>query len=350
MAEEKRVSFPFDYKEIEPEEKAKNKRLFNYPNIDFIRVGPKGYVMLRPYLKHAEDIYNLPIRPSDVFVASYQRSGTTWTQELVWLISNNFDYATALAAPITHRYPFLEIYMYFDEWRKNSLKNIDKVDSIEKKEKLLKMLEVMAQPVTEKLAAMPSPRFIKTHLPMCFLPPTIVDTAKMLYIARDPRDIAVSSYHHARLFKVLDFAGEFKDFWNLFINGRYILTPYFEHVKEAWNMRHHPNMLFLFYEELKKDLPAVIRRVAAFLNKQVTEKQMTKLCEHLSFDNFKKNKAVNYEDLREFDVFTPNETFIRKGKTNGWRDYFDDEMTQQAEKWIQDNLRDTDLRFPHMKH
>lgn len=36
------------------------------------------------------------------------------------------------------------------------------------------------------------------------------------------------------------------------------------------------------------------------------------------------------------------------GKAGGWRDHFDEEMTAQAENWIAENLRDTDLRFPHM--
>ncbi|KAJ8727195.1 hypothetical protein PYW08_015592 [Mythimna loreyi] len=348
MGENKRLSFPFDVEETEPEEKSEIKRLFNYPKIDLTRVGPKGYVMPRPYIEQAENIYNLSIRPSDVFVASFQRAGTTWTQELVWLVANDFDYETALSVPINHRYPFLEIYMLFTEWRNDCLKNVDIMKSKEQKEKLFKMLEVNSQPVTEKLEAMPSPRFIKTHLPMSFLPPTIVDTAKVIYVARDPRDIAVSCYHHARLLKILDFVGEFKDFWKLFVNDCFIRTPYFEHVKEAWNMRHHPNMLFLFYEELTKDLPAVVRRVANFLGKEVTPKQMARLCDHLSFENFKKNKSVNYEDLREVDAVTPNETFIRKGKVNGWRDYFDKDMAQQAKRWIEDNLRGTDLRFPHV--
>ncbi|KAJ8722505.1 hypothetical protein PYW07_003685 [Mythimna separata] len=348
MGENKRLRFPFDFKEITEEEKLEIKRLFNYPKIDLIRVGPKDYLMPRAYIEHAENIYNLPIRSSDVYVASFQRAGTTWTQELVWLLANDFDYETALSVPITHRYPFLEIYMLYTEWRKDCLANIDKVESIEKKERILKMLEVMCQPVTEKLAAMPSPRFIKTHLPMSFLPPNIVDTAKVIYIARDARDIAVSSYHHARLFRVLDFIGEFKDFWDIFRSDRFIQSPYFEHVKEAWNLRHHPNMLFLFYEELAKDLPAVVRRVADFLGKEVTEEQMTRLCDHLSFENFKKNKAVNYEDLKEFDIVSPKENFIRRGKAHGWHDYFDEEMTQQADQWIEDSLRDTDLRFPNV--
>lgn len=37
------------------------------------------------------------------------------------------------------------------------------------------------------------------------------------------------------------------------------------------------------------------------------------------------------------------------GKAGGWSDYFDEEMTAEANKWIADNLRDTDLRFPHMQ-
>lgn len=29
-------------------------------------------------------------------------------------------------------------------------------------------------------------------------------------------------------------------------------TPFFDHLIEAWDKRHNPNMLFLFYEELSK--------------------------------------------------------------------------------------------------
>jgi len=29
-------------------------------------------------------------------------------------------------------------------------------------------------------------------------------------------------------------------------------APYWSHVIEGWDHRHHPNMLFLFYEEMNK--------------------------------------------------------------------------------------------------
>lgn len=37
------------------------------------------------------------------------------------------------------------------------------------------------------------------------------------------------------------------------------------------------------------------------------------------------------------------------GKAGGWRDYFDEEMALEADKWMEKNLSDTDLRFPHLK-
>ena len=48
---------------------------------------------------------------------------------------------------------------------------------------------------------------------------------------------------------------------------------------------------------MKQDLAAVIRKTASFLGKTLSEDDVTRLQEHLSFKNMKSNKAVNKEDL-----------------------------------------------------
>ncbi|XP_075992915.1 sulfotransferase 1C4-like [Anticarsia gemmatalis] len=300
-------------------------------------------------MKDAANIYNMPLRSTDVFVGSYQRSGTTWVQELVWLLANDLDYATATNVPLQRRYRFLEMFMMVE---------LDQIDEFiecvygpDADVKTLKpFLTQTGTPTSGMIAAMPEskPRFIKTHLPMSLLNPKLLDTAKMVYVARDPRDVAVSSFHFAKFFKIMHFPGGFKELWSLFQKGLFILCPIFEHVKDAWALRNQPNMLFLFYEDLSKDLPASIRKVADFLGKSLNQEQMDRLCDHLSIENFKKNKSINNEGLREYGILDSDETFIRKGKAGGWRDYFDEEMTQQAEQWIANNLRDTDLRYPSM--
>lgn len=74
------------------------------------------------------------------------------------------------------------------------------------------------QPGYEWAENMSSPRHFKTHLPLSLLPPDLLSTSKVIYVARNPKDVAVSYYHHNRLLKVHDYVGDFETYWNLFEN------------------------------------------------------------------------------------------------------------------------------------
>ncbi|XP_049875152.1 sulfotransferase 1A3-like isoform X2 [Pectinophora gossypiella] len=323
----------YKVKPFTEEEYAKHNKVYCNHHRKFIRVGPKGYVLPTGWLDHSEDVRTLPLRPDDIFVASFPRSGTTWTQELVWLIAIDMDFEKAKSIPLTTRYPFLEDFM-FRPW--------DAVKDPDEK----KRLESAMRPAPEVLASTPSPRFIKSHLPMSLLPEGTLDTARVVYVARDPRDVAVSCYHFFKSFKENGLTVPFKDYHELFINNLETWAPFFDHVKEAWYQRNHPNMLFLFYEELSKDLGSVARRVADFLGKQYTNEQYARLLDHLKFDNFQKNTAVDLVNLRALGLLEDKgQNFIRKGKAGGWRDNYDEEMIRRTEQWMADNLRDMDLRF-----
>lgn len=53
--------------------------------------------------------------------------------------------------------------------------------------------------------------------------------------------------------------------------------------------------------------------MADFYGKTLSEEQVEELAQHLNIDNFKKNKAVNMQDLKDAGVFRPDGAFIRKG-------------------------------------
>lgn len=84
-------------------------------------------------------------------------------------------------------------------------------------EQNLKLLELVTEPGTLQLARIPSQRFIKTHLPMTLLPPKVLDTSRVVYVARDPRDVVVSFYHLNRLIRTQGYVGDFKTYWNYFV-------------------------------------------------------------------------------------------------------------------------------------
>ena len=53
--------------------------------------------------------------------------------------------------------------------------------------------------------------------------------------------------------------------------------------------------------------------MASFLGKKPTEEQLIKLTNHLRFDSFKKNEAVNNEKYKEMGIFEKEGHFIRNG-------------------------------------
>ncbi|XP_063531414.1 luciferin sulfotransferase-like [Cydia strobilella] len=268
----------------------------------------------------------MAVRPDDVWVTGFPRSGTTFTQELVWQVANECDFDTASKIPLMTRYMFLE--------------GVMTVNFIQSRQK-----EVVTEPIYTHTAvhAAPSPRFIKTHAPFSLLPANLLDTTKVVYIARDPRDVAISNYQFVK--KLRHYSGDLKSYCNLFFNDLALFSPLLPHVKEAWELRHHPNMMFIFYEDMLKDVPLYIKRLADFLDKKLTDEQIVKLSEHLSFENFKNNKSVNPTWIAKSG--NPDaEGFIRKGKSGAWREQFDEEMAAQAQRWMRENLAGSDLRFP----
>jgi hypothetical protein len=64
---------------------------------------------------------------------------------------------------------------------------------------------------------------------------------------------------------------------------------------------------------MSQDIKGTIRKIANHYGKQVTEDQIKILADHLHIDNFRKNNAVNLEELPFTKVQNPKASFIREG-------------------------------------
>lgn len=85
--------------------------------------------------------------------------------------------------------------------------------------------------------------------------------------------------------------------------------------------------------------------MAKFLGKTYTNEEINKVAEYLDIQNFRNNPMVNYSELKACGIIK-KENFVRKGVSGDWKNVFTPEINAKAEKWIEENLRDTDLRFP----
>lgn len=276
---------------------------------------PEPCCLNKKFTQYAELIKNYEVRPDDVWLVTYPKSGTTWCQEMVWLVCNDLDYEKARNVSLSKRFPFIDI-------------------------TALRDLPAGVDPYADSLT-MSSPRFIKSHLPVALLPDQLWTVKpKLVYVRRNPKAVAVSYYHHSVMFH--NYKGTMDQFVESFIKELEYYSPYHKHVLEFHNLDYGDNLLHLCYEDMKRDLKSTLRKVCQFFNKSYSEQQLNQLEAHLSFDSMKNNKAVNAQDWVEFQLQSTNRAdrlgdrnfrFIRRGESHGWKSELSAEQVRDLDEW-----------------
>ena len=72
------------------------------------------------------------------------------------------------------------------------------------------------------IPSMPSPRILTTHVLFRQIPGLLnTPKCKIIYITRNPRDVAVSFYnHHVKLSQYYHYDGAWEDYFHLFVDGQ----------------------------------------------------------------------------------------------------------------------------------
>ena len=183
-------------------------------------------------------------RPTDVFVTPYGKSGTTWLQQIVHGLRTRGDLEFD---DISRVVPWLET--AYDL-------GLD-LDAAQKAE----------------------PRAFKSHLSWHEIP----KGAAYIVSLRNPKDVLVSGYRFMEgwwfepgTIAIDEWARE------SFMNpeeGK----GYWVHLISWWEQRERDDVLLLAYEQMKRDLPGTIRRVAAFIGTELDEELLEIVTRQSSF-------------------------------------------------------------------
>lgn len=238
-------------------------------------------------------------RDGDIVVATWAKSGTTWTQQIVSQLI--FDGREDLNVPVLS--PWLD-------------------------------LRIMPKEAIEAVRQQPHRRVVKTHLPADAM--VISPKARYIYIGRDGRDAAWSAYNHLANFKpeVYDMfnsmpgrvgpelnppPGSVHAFYrDWFARDGHPLWPFWENVRSWWQLRHLPNVMLMHFSDMKRDLPGAVRRIADFLDIAPDEATFARVVEHSSFDWMKRNAHLA-APLGGAIWEGGASTFINKGTNGRWQ-------------------------------
>lgn len=132
-----------------------------------------------------------------------------------------------------------------------------------------------------------------------------------------------------------------------------IYAPFNDHVLDYWNKRNDDNVLFLFYEDMKKSMRNVVEETMTFLGKKYSQQEIDTLCKHLSVESMRANPSCNNDtlverakSLNENGKIAGNFQFIRKGEVGSFQDEFSKETNIKFDKFLeQPNLRENHFYF-----
>jgi Sulfotransferase domain len=227
---------------------------------------------------------NLTVFPDDVFLVSYPRSGNTWTRFLIGNLVHQDEPVTF--TNIESRIP--EIYFNPDH----------------------------------RMRRLPRPRILKSH--ECFQP----HYRQIIYIVRDPRDVAVSFYHHNVKAGNIPDNYPMEDFVPRFIDAEFDTRwgSWADHV-QSWILlrQNRPEFLLLRYEDMQRDAMHGLARIAQFLHKcsfRPIDVSSEKLQRAVDLSSPESMRALEKEQGADW-ILTKrtrhDKPFVRSAKAGTWK-------------------------------
>jgi hypothetical protein len=215
-------------------------------------------------------------RADDIHISPFKRSGTTWTQMILFQLLSDGD-----VDKIAHMYEFSPYPFY----------------------------ELRTLGTAERIDRLPSPRVIKSHEAFQNIHHPL---GRYIYVARDGMDVAVSAFHHHM--GVGNGPIPFDVFFDRFVTeGRWV-----KEVAEWWAQRDQPNVLFLTFRELTDNLASTVEKIARFCGLDLSPEKLASVVRNSSFANMKLHEAKfdHNEGIHWLLSQRKGASFIRKGKSS----------------------------------
>ncbi|XP_070589501.1 amine sulfotransferase-like [Erythrolamprus reginae] len=282
---------------MEPEDKS----LFKYKGFYFITglVSPENLDTLDSFKIHDDD----------TFIITYPKSGTIWTQNIVSLILYEGHRDGTENITLLRRAPWLEYDIFH-------------------------------------VYLCPSPRIISSHMPYYLIPKGLQNKkGKIIYVLRNPKDVLISNYHFHKLFLKVETPKDFDTFVEKFLAGRVYCSSWLDHVEGWYAHKGEFNILFLSYEEMKKDLRSSVLKICNFLGKKLTEKEVDDVVEKATFDNMKADSRANYTFVPHGFLDFSKGIFLRKGTIGDWKNNMTVAQNERFDRVFKERIEKLPFKF-----
>ncbi len=224
----------------------------------------------------------LKIFSDDVFLVSFPKSGNTWTRFLIANLIHPEKPAT-----------FGNIHELIPDPEGTPKRVFDRV---------------------------PRPRIIKSHT--CFDP----EYPRVIYVVRDPRDVALSQYHYHRKRRLIDDQYPIDTFVSRFLAGDTCSYGSWAENISTWLVarKNDPRFLLVRYEDLIEDTSRGLSKIADFLGAAVLRttvdsQRILQAVERSSANNMRKLEKRDSRVSSMTKTSRQDLPFVRAANAGGWK-------------------------------
>ncbi|KAI3943400.1 hypothetical protein MKW92_030278 [Papaver armeniacum] len=289
-----------------------------------------------PQLKGVAEFQNdFEAVDSDILLSTLPKSGTIWLKSMAFAIVNRARCPVSSAQhPLLTSNPHhlvhnIEYYQSFGTY--NSLSDF----------------------VSTQYSADTS-RLLATHMPYHSLPESLksrASSSKIVYLCRNPKDNFISLWNYLNK-RGPNITNPFpiEKAFELFCNGISLFGPVWDNVLGYWkaSLENPEKVLFLKYEDLKKEPRSHLKKLAEFLGFPFSvEEEKGEVIENilkLSSFEFMKSLSVNKEGSVNGLGFE-NKIFFRKGEVGDWKNQLTSSMVERIDRLFEEKLRGSGLVF-----
>ncbi|XP_009114137.1 cytosolic sulfotransferase 12 [Brassica rapa] len=260
-------------------------------------------------------------KDSDIILVTNPKSGTTWLKSLVFALINRHKFPVSSGDhPLLVTNPHL----------------------------LVPFMEgVYYESPDFDFSLLPFPRLMNTHISHLSLPESVKSSScKIVYCCRNPKDMFVSLWHFGKKLAPQETADyPIEKAVEAFCQGKFIAGPFWDHVLEYWyaSLENPNKVLFVTYEELKKQTEVEVKRIAEFIGCGFTAEEevseIVKLCSFESLSSLEVNKQGKLPNGIETNAF------FRKGETGGWRDTLSESLADAIDRTTEEKFGGSGLKF-----
>eukprot|EP00940_MAST-03C_sp_MAST-3C-sp2_P001684 g1684.t1 len=275
--------------------------------------------------RHKEVCAALKLDPSrDVWIATYPKCGTTWMQQIVLELTRHKTNANGTAEASGEKIDYHE-----SPWPEAMLLRKSDTHGPAYKGRTQEEMEACFR-WGGKAKGPRSLRFLKTHALYRHLPGIYgvskgADHGRAIVVTRNPKDACVSMFHHARRIPIFEYSGPFDDWVERWKRGEVESGCFWKWHAGWWTakLKSESTILWLFFEDMKKNPAIEIERVAKFLglDENLSAKDLKELVDRVV-------KATTFTKMKS----QYKSGHFRKGKSGGWREWFTPKQSEAYDR------------------